>query len=486
MHHSSSSAFDRKTETGSADLYFHYYGMLQHQQNMLQDYVRTATYYTAIMENKADFAGKVVMDVGAGTGILSLFAAQAGARKVYAIEASNMANYARTLAATNPELGARIEVLHVKVEDMAATVEQVDVLVSEPMGTLLVNERMLETYLYARDRFLKPGGLMFPRLGRIHAAAFSDEVLYAEMVNKAAFWVQQSYFGIDLTALYAPALSGYFAQVVVDAVDPQLLVSDCVTRTFDFDTIREEELHDIVIPLHLDIAYACNVHGLACWFDVLFGGTTAERWLSTAPGLQTTHWFQLRCVLQQPLAVQAGATVTGELRLVAHERQSYDIHVTLQAPGLQADAPAQAASGKLDLKEPIYRQLTSWYPPQGAEQGSDPEDGIGAPADVAPAYPDPSQFSDPEVPAGAAHQQPLGHLLTDVSTAFPGATATATTTATATATAAAASAAEPAGMTHVDSTSASMQINHIANQLEYGQHDAAHASKAAIHSELDV
>ena len=30
-------------------------------------------------------------------------------------------------------------------------------LVSEPMGTLLVNERMLETYLYARDHFLKPG-----------------------------------------------------------------------------------------------------------------------------------------------------------------------------------------------------------------------------------------------------------------------------------------------------------------------------------------
>ena len=39
---------------------------------------------------------------------------------------------------------------------------QVDVLVSEPMGTLLVNERMLETYLYARDHFLKPGGRMFP------------------------------------------------------------------------------------------------------------------------------------------------------------------------------------------------------------------------------------------------------------------------------------------------------------------------------------
>lgn len=47
--------------------------------------------------------------------------------------------------------------------------ERVDVLVSEPMGTLLVNERMIESYIYARDAFLKPGGKMFPQLGRIHA-----------------------------------------------------------------------------------------------------------------------------------------------------------------------------------------------------------------------------------------------------------------------------------------------------------------------------
>lgn len=61
---------------------------------------------------------------------------------------------------------------------------------SEPMGTLLVNERMLETYIYARKRFLKPGGKMFPQIGRIHVAAFSDEVLYGELVSKAAFWLQ--------------------------------------------------------------------------------------------------------------------------------------------------------------------------------------------------------------------------------------------------------------------------------------------------------
>ena len=72
--------------------YFNYYGMLMHQQNMLQDFVRTNAYYQAILDNAADFQGKVVLDVGAGSGILSFFAAQAGAKRVYAVEASPMVN----------------------------------------------------------------------------------------------------------------------------------------------------------------------------------------------------------------------------------------------------------------------------------------------------------------------------------------------------------------------------------------------------------
>lgn len=44
---------------------------------------------------------------------------------------------------------------------------QVDVIISEPIGFLLVHERMLESYIVARDRFLKPGGLMMPTTGSI-------------------------------------------------------------------------------------------------------------------------------------------------------------------------------------------------------------------------------------------------------------------------------------------------------------------------------
>lgn len=79
-------------------------------------------------------------------------------------------------------------------------------------------------------------------------------------------------------------------------------------------------------------------------FDVLFDGSTMKCWLTTAPGQPTTHWFQLRCALQTPLQVRGGDFVTGEMVLKAHERQSYDIHLTLKAPPVTPGAPEQVVS----------------------------------------------------------------------------------------------------------------------------------------------
>ena len=117
---------------------------------------------------------------------------QAGAKKVYAIEASDMVVHAQKLFDANPALGSRITLLHGKLETIELP-ERADVLISEPMGTLLVNERMLETYIHARRSFLKPGGAMFPSMGRIYVAAFTDAVLYAEQLSMATFWSNEAF-----------------------------------------------------------------------------------------------------------------------------------------------------------------------------------------------------------------------------------------------------------------------------------------------------
>lgn len=106
-------------------VYFNDYSTLVQQQGMLQDHVRTSLYQFAMLENKPDFVGRTVLDVGAGTGILSFFAAQAGAARVYAVEASGMAQRAGKLVAGNG-LSDVVQVLNQRVEEVQLA-ERVDV-----------------------------------------------------------------------------------------------------------------------------------------------------------------------------------------------------------------------------------------------------------------------------------------------------------------------------------------------------------------------
>ena len=146
----------------------------------MEDTIRTPKYREAILENPTNFRGKIVMDVGCGSGILSLFAAQAGAKKVYAVEASGAAEIARTLVKHNGFENV-VTVIECKIEDIDPStipLKSIDVIISEPLGTFLLNERMLETYIIARDMFLKPGGRLFPAKADLCIMPFTDETIY--------------------------------------------------------------------------------------------------------------------------------------------------------------------------------------------------------------------------------------------------------------------------------------------------------------------
>ncbi|XVF82447.1 hypothetical protein PTKIN_Ptkin16aG0048800 [Pterospermum kingtungense] len=154
--------------------YFGSYSSFGIHKDMISDKVRTDAYRQALLKNPSLLNGAVVMDVGCGTGILSFFAAQAGASRVISIEASEkMATVATQIAKDNGlwrsktnsegnnDCNGVIEVVHGMVEDLDKSLEiqphSVDVLVSEWMGYCLLYESMLSSVLFARDRWLKPG-----------------------------------------------------------------------------------------------------------------------------------------------------------------------------------------------------------------------------------------------------------------------------------------------------------------------------------------
>ena len=104
--------------------------------------------------------GDIVLDVGAGSGILSVFAARAGAARVYAVEETSIAVLAQDLVAAN----GVAEIVHVIQGDVLDIdlPERVDVVVSEWLGGFGIDEGMLVPVITARDRWLKPGGVMIP------------------------------------------------------------------------------------------------------------------------------------------------------------------------------------------------------------------------------------------------------------------------------------------------------------------------------------
>lgn len=114
-------------------------------------------------------------------GILSIFCAQVGAKKVYAVEASMLAIIVEQVSIAN-NLQDKIEVIHNKVEDIQPdSLEKIDIIVSEWMGFYLVHEGMLDSVLFARDNFLREDGLLFPAIAKLYATP-------CELPSMYEFW----------------------------------------------------------------------------------------------------------------------------------------------------------------------------------------------------------------------------------------------------------------------------------------------------------
>lgn len=289
------------------------YRFLAPHRLMIRDSTRTEAFARAIEETVKP--GSVVLDVGAGTGILSLMAARAGAGRVYAVERTRAAEIVGRLAYINK----MAEVIHVIRQDVRAVTlpEKVDIVISEWMGSIGVDENMLGPVLWARDHLLKPGGVMIPRTVTAKAAPIATSI----RPDKGFFFNRP--YGFDLTPLAEPS------------VHELLMIRRCV-RSSDLaappqalwktdaasdspDVVRKPYSAHLTFPIKKDAI----VSAIGAWFEADLAPAIN---LTNGPNAQETHWGQLMLPLDKQIELKAGNVL--ELKLTAYCSGPGPLHFT--------------------------------------------------------------------------------------------------------------------------------------------------------------
>jgi protein arginine N-methyltransferase 1 len=266
--------------------------LLEGHQSLVADLICQDTYRRAVA--RAVFPGAVVLDLGTGTGIHALFACQAGAGRVYAVERSAIIDLARQVARANG-CADRITFIHADVRD-AVLPERVDVIVAHHAP-----EDLFALLPAARRRFLKPSGRMIPESLELVAAPAEAPALHQRAV---AFWREQ--YGVDFAPVRAAAANSVHGW----RLEPSDLLSDAVS-------LGSCEFADPAARLAAERAVTVRrpgaLHGIGAWplerlIDdvVISAGPSSE----LSPDVWRGYFFPV----EQPIAVDAGDEVRFAVR----------------------------------------------------------------------------------------------------------------------------------------------------------------------------
>jgi protein arginine N-methyltransferase 1 len=293
-----------KEEQQACDYYFDSYAHFAIHEDMLKDKVRTLAYRNAISLNPSMIKGKVILDVGCGTGILSMFAAKSGAKKVYGVEKSTIGDYAREIVSLNG-FADRIQVIMGSMEEVEIP-EKVDVVISEWMGYCLLYESMLPSVLAARDKFMKKGGTMFPSRAKMFICGIEDSEYRAK---KIGFW--DNVYGFS----YEPIKKWALLEPLVETCPQErIITSECDLVCLNLNTCTPAMLN-IDAKFTLNPVSSQTMHAFVVWFSTFFDGKEKVIELSTSPRSQSTHWSQTIFYLENPIDVTPETPVVGRFQM---------------------------------------------------------------------------------------------------------------------------------------------------------------------------
>ncbi|AKB61542.1 50S ribosomal protein L11 methyltransferase [Methanosarcina mazei] len=250
---------------------------------MIADKVRINSYYKAIRRYVK--SGDIVVDLGTGTGILSLFSAQQNPKKIYAIDHSDFINIARKIARYNNI--NNITFVQTNSRDFKP-IEKVDIILHEQLGQALFNENMIENILDLKKRILKETGKILP--GKFEL--FLEPICLKEEYKIPYIW-ENNIFGLDFNFLkhddeiekYKPRF--YENQSIEHHSIDHFLCEPQSILSFDLNKINDANEIPKFIEASKEVVQSGLMDGLCLYFKVIFDD---EINFDTSPLHARTHW----------------------------------------------------------------------------------------------------------------------------------------------------------------------------------------------------
>jgi type I protein arginine methyltransferase len=273
---------------------------------------------------------------------------------------SSIIDKAKEIVAANG-MSNTITLLQGKMEEVDMPLQhmpggKVDIIISEWMGYFLLYESMLDTVLYARDRYLSTGGKMFPDKATIYMAAiedgeYKDDKIGCEFAGFTTtsstdiFSVWDNVYGFNFSPMKENALT----EPLVDTVEIKALVTDpCPVLTLDLNTVTTADLA-FRVPFSLRARRNDFIHALIAWFDIEFTACHKPIRFSTGPHTKYTHWKQTVFYLREVLTVEEGENLYGELENKPNARNKRDLDIKI-AYELECSDPSRQAQGQCQYR----------------------------------------------------------------------------------------------------------------------------------------
>ena len=316
--------------------------LLSLHRSLLSDRLGQEAFRRAM--HRAVFPGAVVLDLGTGTGIHALFACEAGARRVYAVDQDVVIELARSIARAN-RFDDRITFVHADIAEVTLP-EPVDVIVAHhSFGDLFV---LLSA---AKRRFLKPDGRVIPLSAELFAAPAEAPAAFEQMIG---FWGER--LGFDFTTIREVATN----TVHECRLPPGALLGEGVSLgSFEFASPEPPRLS---VDTHMTVVRSGVLHGMLTWsVERLIDDVV----LSTAPpsDLPADVWSDSFFPVAEPVSVQAGDVIAFALRTGGWGRVwKWTVEVRGAAGGVRGRAAYSSFAGAPLSAATLRKQAPDYVP----------------------------------------------------------------------------------------------------------------------------